>query len=130
MEVNELKEIIREKTKSREDTKLFKYVLGECQLYNKNPDQVFEKLYKDNLSSFEKTGNIIFLKENEEIFNYLPSYASVEEICEKIKPLPLDNSGKSIGKVINYLKELGLNFRKSDVPVAINLILTNSLQKL
>lgn len=124
MDTIDLRILIRTKTKAREDTKLLKYVLGECELYNKSPDDVFEKLHKDNLVSFEKTGNMTFLKENEEILQYLPKYISIEEICEKIKPLTLDNSGKSIGRVIGYLKQLGLNFRKSDVPVAINNVLS------
>jgi len=119
MNTEQLSNLIREKTLKREDTKLLKWVLGECQLYGKEPIKVMEKLHSDNTQTYTLTKKEEYLKENQEIEQYLPKYLSVEEIVLRIRPLGLDNSGKSIGVAMKHLKGLGFNVRSEDVRKAL-----------
>lgn len=115
MNIEQLSNLIREKTLKREDTSLLKWVLGECQLYNREPLKVMEKLYEDNIKSFELSKRVSLLEENTTLEEYLPKYLTKDEIKNYIQPLNLDNSGKSLGLAIRHLKSMGLNFRTSDV---------------
>jgi hypothetical protein len=115
MDIEQLSSLIREKTLKRENTTLLKWVLGECQLYGKDPVKVMEKLYADNNQTYSLTNKDEYLKENREIEQYLPKYLSMEEIASHIGQLGLDNSGKSIGIAMKHLKGLGLNVRSEDV---------------
>jgi hypothetical protein len=120
MNIEQLSGLIREKTLKRESTTLLKWVLGECQLYGKDPVKVMEKLYSDNIATYKLTNKPDFLIENSELEKYLPKYLSIDEIKSEIQSLGLDNSGKSIGVAMKYLKGKGLNVRSEDVKSAIN----------
>lgn len=115
MNTEQLSNLIREKTLKREDTSLLKWVLGECQLYGKEPLKVMEKLYEDNMKSFNLSKKNSFLEENKQLELYLPKYLTTEEISYHVKNLGLDKSSKSLGVAIKHLKSLNLNFRTEDV---------------
>lgn len=127
MLIQDLKDIIRSKTLARQDTSLLKYVLAESERYNKTPVSVIEKLIEDNKKSYELSGNDKFIKENDILQQYLPVYISVEVIADHIKHMDLDDSGKSVGSAIKYLKTLDISFRNEDVKNAISY--NNSLSK-
>lgn len=86
----------------------------------KDIEAKMEKLYEDNLQTYNLTNKPDFLIENKEIEKYLPKYLSIDEIKNEIQSLCLDNSGKSIGLAIKYLKNKGFNVRSEDVKSAIN----------
>jgi hypothetical protein len=119
MLVQDLKNIIRNKTLARQDTSLLKYVLSESERYNKTPVSVIEKLIEDNNKSYSISNDSRFIAENEVLKEYLPVYISVEAIADHIKHMSLDDSGKSMGLAIKHLKTLDINFRNDDVKNAI-----------
>lgn len=120
MNTQDLKNKIREMTFKREDTSLLKYVLAESERYNKEPIAVIEKLIADNKNTYELSKDEKYLVENEVLSKFLPEYISQAEILENIKGIVPDNSGKSFGSAIKYLKTLGLVFKNEDVKVVLS----------
>lgn len=129
MEVNDLRKIMLQKMKAREDTSLVKYVIAECERFNKSPINVLEKLKEDNQENFRLSGNEKFLKENEEIDSYLPKYVSVSDLVVLLEPTGLDNNGKSIGLAIKHLEQLKIPFKKQDVKTALDTLASTKLVK-
>ena len=125
MNIQELKNEIRGKTLKGENTSLLKYIVAECERYNKEPTSVIEKLIEDNKTTYNICVGMgipgeKYVEENKVLYKYLPEYISQKEISSHLSDLPLDGSGKSMGIAIKHLKSLGVVFKNEDLKEVLN----------
>lgn len=82
-------------------------------------DQIVHKIIERNNECLSFRQDAGLVEENEFLKTLLPSYLSVAELREHLKPLGLDNTGASVGKAVKYLRSNGLSFLPADVKKAV-----------